>query len=374
MMRREKNLGSTPRVAVWLTTVLMLTSVHPASATDFPGPDAFGYVGAEIAPNLRNIDATGTFVPLGDDEVSAAIPIGFPFRFYGARVTDVFISSNGFITFSAGQSDGCCSGEAIPSPGSPHNIIAGFWEDLNIPQGNTRYQMTGSPGSREFIVGFYNVHHFAGGPQVTFEIILHEGSNGIELQYGSAPSDGGTHTAGIENADGTGGLQIAHGNVSFNNQGFLISTAQFEEFTVTGAEVSFGKESKPDKYDVKGKFVLAESSDGIALVDEAVVVTAGASTVTIPAGSFMNTRGGGARFEGVVTGVFVRARIQEVGPRSFRFRIWARGVDLTDTSIPTDFGLRIGADFGTTGIPLHGELKFRQKDADARDDERDDDD
>ncbi|MBI2986154.1 MAG: hypothetical protein HYY45_05230, partial [Deltaproteobacteria bacterium] len=61
------------------------------------------------------------------------------------------------------------------------------------------------------------------GPQVTFEIILHEGSKNIELQYGPAPSDGGQHSAGIENSDGTIGLQIAFGNVSFNNEGFLIS-------------------------------------------------------------------------------------------------------------------------------------------------------
>jgi hypothetical protein len=35
---------------------------------------------------------------------------------------------------------------------------------------------------------------------------------------------------------------------------------------------------------------------------------------------------------------------------------------LTDSAIPIDFGLRIGADdFGSTTIPLRGELKFREE-------------
>lgn len=371
MLRREKNFESV-RVALWLTTFLALTTVQPASATVFPGPDEFGYSAREIPSNLRDISASGTFVPLGDDQVSAGIPIPFPFRFYGVPVTQVFISSNGFITFSPGQSSGCCSGDPIPDTNSPNNIIAGFWEDLNNPQGNIRFETMGSPGNREFVVGFYNVPHYSNGPQVTFEIILHEAGSAIELQYGLAPSDadGDPTTVGIENADGTIGLQIVNSEVSFNTQGFLITLGTFQEFKVNRAHVSFGRGSKLDKYDVKGRFMLSEFSNGIDPPSENVVVSVGTSSLTIPAGSF-KTKGSRAEFKGGVDGVFVQVRIQAIGGRAFSYRLRARGVDLSNSTIPMDISLKIGADSGMTAVPLSGELEFRGKD--GHDDHDDDD-
>lgn len=364
MITKAKHLGFFLRVVVSLATVVILTSLQPASAAVFPGPDEFGYVATVIPGNVRDVSATGTFVPLSDDQVSVGIPIPFPLQFYGVAVTELFISSNGFVTFSPGQLNGCCSGQPIPSTDSPNNLIAGFWEDLNQPQGNIRYALhetVGSPGNRQFVVGFYNVPHYSSGPQVTFEIILHENGNAIELQYGAAPSDGGTHTVGIENADGTIGLQVARGDVSFNNQGFLIALGNFEELKVARADVSFRDEPRPDKYSVRGEFLLAELSNGIDPVAEPVVVMVGTSTLTIPAGSFeLKKHGRRFEFEGQVDGVAVDARIETAGPRSFRYTVRAKGVDLTDSAIPIDFGLRIGVDdFGRTMIPLRGELKFR---------------
>ena len=374
MIKREKNFGSFLRAAVWLATVLILTSLQPASATDFPGPDAFGYLATMIPGNLRDISTTGTFVPLGDDQVSGPIPIPFPFQFYGVPVTDLFISSNGFVTFTTTSDAGCCSGQPIPSPSGPNNLIAGFWEDLNFPQGNIRFALLetiGSPGNRQFVVGFYNVPHFDNGPRVTFEIILHEKGSAIELQYGLAPSDGGIHTVGIENVDGTIGLQIANRDVSFENQGFFISSSRFADFRVDRARMSVRTESKLDQYDVRGRFILSEFSDGIDLAAEDVVVTVGASTLTIPAGSFKPEKDGRrAKFKGDVGGVSVKATIDGVGPRAFSYRVRAGGVDLTNTAIPVDFSLRIGADFGFTTIPVHGELRYGGE----RDEGDDDDD
>jgi hypothetical protein len=376
MIKREKNVGSFLRAAVWLTTVLILTSVQPASAAVF-GPDAFGYFARDILFNPRNITgtiATGTLVVggLADDELSGAIPIGFNFQFYGVSFTKLFISSNGFVTFTAHPDDEFFSAEPIPNSFGPHNLIAGFWEDLNPTQGGTiRYKMMGSPGNRQFVVGFYSVPH-AYGPAVTFEIILHEKDSAIELQYGSASSaDQAPTTVGIENANGTSGLQIANEEVSYNNQGFFISLGTFEELKVARAEVSFRDEPRPDKYYVRGAFTLSELRNGIDPIAEPVVVMVGTSILTIPAGSFKKKRGRWFEFEGQVDGVSVDARIEKTGPRSFKYRVRAKGVDVTDSAIPIDFGLRIGDDFGRTTIPLHGELKFREKyhDGDGHDDD-----
>jgi hypothetical protein len=174
--------------------------------------------------NLRYV--SGTCLSLDDDEVSSAIPIPFAFNFYGTDISQLYISSNGFVTFLPGQDDGCCSGQALPDPDSPNGLIAGFWADLSpYDGGDICYQLLGTSGSREFVVGFYDVPHCceADNNPVTFEIILHEGTNDIELQYGSAPSEGETHSVGIENFDGTDGLQIAFGDVSLINKGFLIT-------------------------------------------------------------------------------------------------------------------------------------------------------
>lgn len=204
--------------AIWISTAVT------AWAASFPGPDDFGHTAVAIPFNLRDISASGTFVLLGDDDRSGAIALPFAFNFYGAPVNQVFIFSNGFIAFSI-QNSFADIGRPLPQMDDTNDLIAGFWEHLNSPfPGNIRYETLGASPNREFVVGFYNVgHHFLKPEVVTFEMILHESTNAIELQYGSTPSDGGTHSVGIENAAGTDGLQIAFGDVSFNDQGFLIS-------------------------------------------------------------------------------------------------------------------------------------------------------
>ena len=364
-MKKTKYTSLLQLAVSLLAIAWLFAGVQVASATDFPGPDDYGYVGSNIAGNLRDISASGTFVPLGDDQVSSAIPIPFPFRFYGADVTDIYISANGFITFSPGQNSGCCDGEPIPNPDSPNNIIAGFWEDLNNPQGNIRYETLGSPGDQEFVVGFYSVRYYSNGLPVTFEIILHEGSDAIELQYGSAPSDGDSAavTAGIENVDGTIGLQIANGtDVSFDNQGFLIGLGNFENFLVDKAEVNFGKDSKPDSYEIRGKFELSEFSNGIDPVNEEVTIGVGTSYFVIPPDSFQPRRWGRSfEFKGEVEGARLSVRFDSERNQSFSYRLSARGVDLTNSMVPIEVFLRIGDDLGSVTVPLYGELNYQRK-------------
>lgn len=210
--------------------VLGLTTAQPAAAVSFPGPDAFGYRGTEIANNLRDISASGTFLPLNDDAVSGAISLGFNFDFYGNTYSQVYVSSNGFLTFNPGSSNGCCNGQSLPNGSSnPSNLVAGFWNDLYPPltQPNIFYQTTGSPGSQKFVVGFYNVPNYFDGPRVTFEMILHQGSNNIELQYGAAPNDGSNVTIGITNNGDTDALTLVNADsnldVGVSNRGFLIT-------------------------------------------------------------------------------------------------------------------------------------------------------
>jgi hypothetical protein len=213
---------------------LGIVTTTPARAVPSPGPDAYGYFSREVNNILRNVSTTGTFISLSDDQVSGAIPLGFNFDFYGNTYSQAYVSSNGFLTFNSGSYNGCCNGPFFPySSSNPSNLIAGFWNDLNVPQGNIRYQTTGTAASQQFVVGFYDVRHYSNdinGPSVTFEMILVEGSNNIELQYGNAPNVEGdeTVTIGITNNNSTDALTLVNFDpsldVGISNRGFLFST------------------------------------------------------------------------------------------------------------------------------------------------------
>jgi hypothetical protein len=182
--------------------------------------DAFGYTCTDSNEpggptyNFEDISGTGTQVFLGDDQVSPAVPLGFTFDYYEVDYTDVYISSNGFLTFLNDPNSGCCSGQPIPTPGTPDGIIAAWWEDLYPPGGGTiTYQTLGSAPNRVFIVQFTGIDHYPGiGLYNTFQFKLFESGDVIEIHYQDAPSDGGTHSAGIENETGTVGLQYFLGS------------------------------------------------------------------------------------------------------------------------------------------------------------------
>jgi hypothetical protein len=352
--------------AIWMAALLMLSGGGPAWGTSFPGPDDFGYSGAAIGSSLRDISTTGSLVTLGDDQVSDVIDIPFDFDFYGVDYNALYISSNGFVTFTATSGQGFFKGQPLPSADSSNNVdnvIAPFWEDLNGPPGNIRFETLGSTGSQEFVVGFYAVPHFPNHLPVTFELILHEGSNAIELQYGSAPSDGGTRSIGIENADGTIGLQVALGNFSFNNEGFLIThpfAGTFAEFTLDKADMKYRDDAKLDEFKIKGSFTLNEVGHGINIENEPVTIEMGGGVIEIPAGSFY-TEGDKLRFKGEIGDVKIDAKFKVVGFDSYEFDVKVKHIDLAGSGNPVTLKLRIGTNFGATVEFLEGHLKLKDR-------------
>jgi hypothetical protein len=159
-----------------------------------------------IAFNFEDISGTGTALALTDDSV-ASFPIGFTFDYYGGAYTSFYVSSNGFLS-DADYGSGCCTGQPLPDTFTPNGVIAGWWEDLNPSSGGTiQYQTLGTAPNRRAIVQVTNVPHYPSGNPVTLQYKLYETTGVIEVHYQAAPSDGGTHSAGIENQDGTVGLQ-----------------------------------------------------------------------------------------------------------------------------------------------------------------------
>jgi gliding motility-associated-like protein len=156
----------------------------------------------------------GTFVNLSDDANTGALPIGFTFKFFDVEYTQFYISSNGWIGFSPGQTTAFTSAQ-IPSTASnvPKNCIMGPWQDWHPGVGSNigqyiSYRTEGIAPCRRLIVTYNQIPFFSCTTTLgTFQIILYETTNAIENHITAKPScltwANGTATQGVHNAAGT---------------------------------------------------------------------------------------------------------------------------------------------------------------------------
>jgi len=159
------------------------------------------------------IDATdgGASVPGGDDEWSGPFEIGFPFTFYGAEHTEFYLNTNGQVLFDSGSSD--YFNVSIPKADAPNSFIAPFWDDLVSEEGTMYYRLLGDAPDRRLVIEWAGVHHYGADDSLTFEVILYEGSNQILIQYHTlrgSSAVGESATVGIENAEGTEGVEYLY--------------------------------------------------------------------------------------------------------------------------------------------------------------------
>ncbi len=209
------------------TLQLNAALLHPAVPYCVPGYDLTTIPYATIP--TTGVTTTG---PAGDDIVSSAITMPFPFNFFCNTVSNYFISTNGFITFSSGQGPGCCSGQSLPNLNTPNNLIALCWEDLNTSAGgNIDWFVTGVTPNQVLVIRWNNVSYYSGGGSVTGEMHLYETTNVIELLISSQNNPAQINTLGIENANGTYGLTPA----GYNAAGWVVSTPVAFRFTPQSA-------------------------------------------------------------------------------------------------------------------------------------------
>ena len=176
-------------------------------ANEDDGSCFYGYTISECSYVDSYIPGPGTEICLGDDAVSAALPIGFTFSFYGECYDNVYIGSNGYLNFSGTTLSACCSGQILPNASYPASIFFAQ-EDLDpnsCTDGTISYWTIGDPGNRTFIADFTDVPHYPG-PEGTFpvstQVQLFEATGEIKIVTTEMNSDGGNHTMGL-NLDGT---------------------------------------------------------------------------------------------------------------------------------------------------------------------------
>ena len=69
------------------------------------------------------------------DDGFIQVPIGFTFQFNGVNYTQVFINSNGMLSFTAGSTD--FNNSAMPIAAAPTDRILALWDDLDRSVGGT---------------------------------------------------------------------------------------------------------------------------------------------------------------------------------------------------------------------------------------------
>lgn len=207
------------------------------------GPDGFGYTWQNTsstaidapAYNWIDITSTGTLVAgLGDDNFVGPLSMGFNFRYYWSDFSQLYVGSNGYVSFQPYN----ISSTAIGFPTMPvvdpyNNLMAPMLCDLNFSgSGNPGEVYLWSNNVDSCIISYVSVpfwiNSIAGyGGSNTFQVIYSGVDSSITFQYqqqlGSYDAAYNTVTnpvvVGIENLTGSVGLTVS------NNTLPLASTA-----------------------------------------------------------------------------------------------------------------------------------------------------
>ncbi len=205
-----------------LILIIFALCAFAQTAKGSGGPDSFGYTWKDSDEtggpvfNWNDISGVGAMLNLGDEGVSTAVNIGFTFNFYGNNYNSLYICSNGFLSFSS-QAIGphLYQNTALPNANQPNNLLAVFWDDLDMSNmGNVYYHYDSV--LKKFTVQFENVPLYGeesiGGN--TFQVILYN-DNRIEYLYKELEGTISMSTVGIENSAGNIATQLSYNSSAY---------------------------------------------------------------------------------------------------------------------------------------------------------------
>ncbi|NDY56753.1 hypothetical protein G3N56_08345 [Desulfovibrio sulfodismutans] len=164
-------------------------------------------------------DSSATTLFTNAQGYSSQVNLGFAFPFYGQTYTSMHVYSSGAISFTSSGGNGYNT--VIPSATSPNALVAVYWDDLaeeTALGSRVSWQRIGTSPNSRVVVTWRNVrHHYESvtTAPATFQVILSERTGEITMQYAnvtfssSSFSKGASATVGIENADGSDGVQYS---------------------------------------------------------------------------------------------------------------------------------------------------------------------
>jgi hypothetical protein len=166
--------------------------------------------------NTAFIDACAvsgvTPVLTNTDDGTAALTIPFPFQFYAYNGTSAWVSSNGVVGIGSTATtslSGTCPLPTSATSGYPYNAIFAFWEDLRTSASGICAATVGTAPNREYVITWSDTQLFADSTaHLTFEVILYEGSNLVDIVYSristtATYANGVMAISGMQNIDAT---------------------------------------------------------------------------------------------------------------------------------------------------------------------------
>jgi hypothetical protein len=172
-----------------------------------PGGPAFVWqdissLGQEITSNFTQTVMTKT---AKDEGIAGPVNIGFAFPFFTNSFSQLYVSPNGFVTFTPFSID-TSTNTTLPKISAPSNMISFFWADLIIGTTAHIYTLT-DPINGTFTLQFQNVAFKGSSTGVTCELVLK--TTGEILMAYQSMTVSNTCTVGVQNANGTQGTTVA---------------------------------------------------------------------------------------------------------------------------------------------------------------------
>ncbi|MFN9719403.1 MAG: GEVED domain-containing protein [Planctomycetota bacterium] len=194
--------------------------------------DGFGYRATQVPFSFTDIRTSGVQILTNQDDAASELTdsdLGdFQFPFYGSTYKNVFVSTNGLLSFTAPETEEL--NDDMSSLSLP--IIAGLWDNLETKATGIRWQVTGTGNQQVLTIQWDAASYFGSAETISFQIILEEAGGAIQFNYAdlsdvtSGGNGGASATVGIRDA-------VTHGNRSL----LISQNAGPNDFVGTGRSI-----------------------------------------------------------------------------------------------------------------------------------------
>jgi hypothetical protein len=176
--------------------------------------DGYGYRASQVPFEFTSISATGaSILPNVDDSFTELTDLAlgdFQFPFYGATYKNLFVATNGLVTFGAGDSEFDNGDLSLLSTAS----IAGLWDDIVTNASGVRWRLTGTGNEQVLTIQWDAARYIDSGATITFQMVLEEAGGAIQFNYldisatTSTHDEGSSATVGIRDLDTLGNRSL----------------------------------------------------------------------------------------------------------------------------------------------------------------------